>query len=207
VTSEPTDADLVARMTSGDREAFAALFRRHQPTVYRFSKQMLGSREAAEDVTQEVFIALAQTRKRFDPAIGSLTTYLYGITRNLVLQRHKRSRSRIEVDIESLESHDEPALATSMDPVDNLSRAQKIRQLRMAIVRLPLHYREVIVLCELNALSYEDAAAIAGCPVGTVRSRLSRARHMLIERCQAFLGAEKESEVWRKCLIPTKNGC
>jgi RNA polymerase sigma-70 factor (ECF subfamily) len=140
VTSEPTDADLVARMTSGDREAFAALFRRHQPTVYRFSKQMLGSREAAEDVTQEVFIALAQTRKRFDPAIGSLTTYLYGITRNLVLQRHKRSRSRIEVDIESLESHDEPALATSMDPVDNLSRAQKIRQLRMAIVRLPLHY-------------------------------------------------------------------
>ena len=66
VTAEPTDSELVGRMASGDREAFAALFRRHQATVYRFSRQMLGSKEAAEDVTQDVFLALAQNVRRFD---------------------------------------------------------------------------------------------------------------------------------------------
>ena len=84
VTVDPTDSDLVARLAEGDREALAVLFRRHQAAVYRFSRQMLGSREAAEDVTQEVFVALAKCGQRFDASIGSLTTYLYGIARNLV---------------------------------------------------------------------------------------------------------------------------
>ena len=111
VTTEPSDAELVGRMASGDREAFADLFRRHQATVFRFSRQMLGSREAAEDVTQDVFIALARSVRRFDPAMGSLTTYLYGIARNLILQRHKRSRWH-QVDIDSLDN-DVGALATT----------------------------------------------------------------------------------------------
>ena len=187
VPEEPADSKLVARMASGDREAFAELFRRHQATVYRFSRQMLGSREAAEDVTQDVFIALARNAHRFDPGIASLTTYLYGVARNLILQRHKRSRARVEVDIDSIEGEEAAGLATAPDPIDALSRTQMLRQLRGAILRLPVHYREAIVLCELNGLSYEDAAAIAGCPVGTIRSRLSRARRILIERCRTLL--------------------
>lgn len=192
-------------MIGGDRDAFAALFQRHRATVFRFSKQMLGSREAAEDVTQEVFIALSQNGARYDAAIGSLSTYLYGIARNLVLHHRKRSRSRAEVDIDSVESHSAQALTTSIDPLDELSRAQMRRQLRQAILRLPMHYREIIVLCELNGLSYEEAATIAGCPVGTIRSRLSRARQMLIERCKSFL--DRNSEVGKKCLTPAKIGC
>jgi RNA polymerase sigma-70 factor (ECF subfamily) len=202
LTTQP-DAELIHRMAGGDRDAFAVLFRRHQATVFRFSKQMLGSKEAAEDVTQDVFIALAQNRGRYNPAMGSLTTYLYGVARNLVLQRYKRSRARIEVDIE--ESDGSHALAISIDPVEALSRAQMIRQLRRAILTLPMHYREAIVLCELNGLSYVEAAAIAACPVGTIRSRLSRARQMLTERCQAELHCN--SEVGKKCLIPTKTAC
>lgn len=183
----PSDAELVDRMVRGDRDAFAALFGRHQATVFRFSKQMLGSREAAEDVTQEVFIALAQNGFRYDPSRGSLSTYLYGIARNLVLHYHKRNRARSEVEIDSLENDTSEALRTSIDPVDDLSRAQMRCRLRQAILKLPMHYREVIVLCELNSLSYEDAATIAGCPVGTIRSRLNRARQTLIERCKNFL--------------------
>lgn len=203
VTTEPTDPELLERMASGDREALAVIFRRHQGTVYRFSRQMLGSNEAAEDVTQDVFVALARNAGRFNPAVASLSTYLYGIARNLVLQRYKRSRTRIEVNIDAVASEDEAAFATSSDPTDTISRAQATRHLRRAILRLPVHYREVVVLCELNGLSYEEAAAIAGCPVGTVRSRLSRARRMLIERCRNFLG----TETGLKCLILTKNNC
>ena len=217
VTTEPTDPELLDRMASGDREALAIIFRRHHGTVYRFSRQMLGSKEAAEDVTQDVFVALTRTAGRFNPSTASLSTYLYGIARNLVLQRYKRSRSRIEVDIDAIGGDDEAALAVSNDPTDRLTRVQAARQLRQAILRLPVHYREVVVLCELNGLSYEDAAAVAGCPVGTVRSRLSRARQILIDRCRTMLvggmadgrdhrtgSAEPRAKRW---LIPTKNNC
>jgi RNA polymerase sigma-70 factor (ECF subfamily) len=211
VNAEPNDSELVGRMASGDREAFAELFRRHQATVFRFSRQMLGSREAAEDVTQDVFIALARNVRRFDPAMGSLPTYLYGIARNLILQRHKRSRWR-HVDVASLDDA-AGALATTFDPAEALTRQRMQQQLRIAILGLPVHYREVVVLCELNGLSYEDAANIAGCPIGTIRSRLSRAREMLIERCRALLVLEREEgrgrrgEVRRKWLLATKTNC
>jgi RNA polymerase sigma-70 factor (ECF subfamily) len=205
--SEPTDAELVERMASGDRDAFAALFRRHHATVFRFSRQMLGSREAAEDVTQEVFIALVQTAARYDQSRGSLSTYLYGIARNLVCQRHRRNRLRNEVDVDGIDHDGSPVLAVSSDPVDELSRARLIGSLRQAILGLPVHYREAIVLCELNSLSYEEAAAVVGCPIGTIRSRLSRAREMLINRCRLSMGLTKAAEVWKPCLTPTKNGC
>jgi RNA polymerase sigma-70 factor (ECF subfamily) len=78
---------------------------------------------------------------------------------------------------------------------------------RLAIARLPLHYREVIVLCELNGLSYESAAQIIDCPIGTVRSRLNRARQLLLRRCRAEMGVPETSEGWNPCLTPTKNGC
>ena len=187
VTDTPSDSDLVGLMALGDRQAFAALFRRHQGTVFRFSRQMLGSKEAAEDVTQEVFIALARRAQGFNPAIGSLTTYLYGIARNLILQRHKRSRAHLEVDIDTIDIEQTSAFSTAADPADEISRAQMVDQVRLAILRLPVRYREAIVLCELSNLSYEDAAAVVGCPVGTIRSRLSRARQILIERCRALL--------------------
>jgi RNA polymerase sigma-70 factor (ECF subfamily) len=187
VTTELTDPELLDRMAGGDREALAIIFRRHHATVFRFSRQMLGSIEAAEDVTQDVFVALTKAAGRFDPAVASLSTYLYGIARHLVLQRYKRSRARIEVNIDAIAGQDEAPFAISSDPAETIARAQASRELRQAILRLPVHYREVLVLCELNGLSYEDAAAIVRCPVGTVRSRLSRARQMLIERCRTLL--------------------
>ena len=218
VSENPSDSELVGRMASGDREAFAALFRRHQATVYRFSRQMLGSNDAAEDVTQEVFMALARNAHRFNPSIGSLTTYLYGISRNLILQRHKRSRAHLEVDIDAIDAERTVAFATGDDPADALSRTQMIEQLRLAILRLPVRYREAVVLCELNGLSYEDAALVAGCPIGTIRSRLSRARQILVERCRVLLdskqtetvrakGRGQREESTKEWLILTKNNC
>jgi len=208
VTTEPTDEELLDRIASGDQEALASIFRRHHAAVYRFSRQMLGSPEAAEDVTQDVFVALAKGAGRFNPAVSALSTYLYGIARNLVLQRHKRRRARAEVNIDVAAGEDEAAFAASADQIEALSRAQATRQLREAILRLPVHYREVIVMCELNGLSYEEAAQIAACPVGTIRSRLSRARQMLIERCRTRLTNRDErdkSEGTKRWLIATKH--
>ena len=211
VAADVPDSELVARMAAGDREAFAELFCRHQATVYRFCRQMLGSEDAAEDVTQDVFIALTKHPGRFNPSLASLTTYLYGIARNLVFERQKRSRGRREVDIEAVE--DPAELSVTWDPAAALTDSHMLRQLRLAIVELPLPYREVVVLCELNGLSYEEAAAIARCPVGTIRSRLSRARTMLIERCRAQLNRKEEpaeprqSKGRQRWLIATKNGC
>jgi RNA polymerase sigma-70 factor, ECF subfamily len=190
-SNETSDADLLD-LAATNREAFAALFQRHQASVYRFAKQMTGSKEAAEDLTQEVFIALIQHGDHYDPGLGSLTTYLYGIVRNLVRRRHKRHRSRPEVDMTQVED-DSPALATARDPIDELARAEQRLALRRAILLLPMHYREVIVLCELNGLSYDQAARIVGRPVGTIRSRLIRARSLLIARCRSLL-SEKAVE-------------
>jgi RNA polymerase sigma-70 factor (ECF subfamily) len=214
VSDEPSDPELLRRIASGDRDALAIIFRRHHGRVYRFSCQMLGSKEAAEDITQDVFVALTKSAGRFDPAVASLSTYLYGIARNLVLQHYKRSRLRVEVNLDAIGADDE-ALATVSDPAESISRIDMARQLRLAILRLPVHYREVVVLCELNGLSYEEAASVAGCPVGTIRSRLNRARRMLIERCRSLMKADttaskeyrSEPEVGKRWLILTKNNC
>ena len=93
--------------------------------------------------------------------MASLSTYLYGIARNLVLQRYKRSRARNEINIDTIGREDDAALAIATDPAEAISRAQMTRQLRLAILRLPVHYREVVVLCELNGLSYEEAARLS----------------------------------------------
>jgi RNA polymerase sigma-70 factor (ECF subfamily) len=204
-TDNLSDFELVRQLAHGDRDALAIVFRRHQAMVFRFSKQMLGTREAAEDLTQEVFIELARGASRYDESRGALGTYLYGIARNLILQRYKRRRLQSEISIDSL-AEDSAPLTTSSDPLDKLMRAQLLRRLRTAILQLPIHYREVIVLCELNGLSYEDAALVANCPVGTIRSRLSRARALLISRCKKSMTSDETPEAYPTGLRLAKHG-
>jgi RNA polymerase sigma-70 factor (ECF subfamily) len=173
---------LAARMASGDEQAFVTLFRRYQGPVYRFVRQMGGSADTAEDVTQEVFIALIESSGRFDAERGSLKVYLYGIARNLLRRQIRKQSTHPEVELDQL-LETAPAGAAAPDALADLERAEALTSLRRAIVSLPPHYREVIVLCELHELRYEDAALIVNCPLGTIRSRLSRARRVLARRC------------------------
>src|SRR5687768_14469506 len=87
-----TDADLVRRAATGDRESFGAVFERYHHVVYRFARVMTGSREAAEDVTQEVFVVLMRDLRRYLPERAALSTYLYGIARNVSRDRVRRDR-------------------------------------------------------------------------------------------------------------------
>ena len=193
----------MARMGQGDRHAFAELFRRHQATVFRFARQMSGSRDVAEDITQDVFVTLMQQGDRFDPRRASLTTYLYGISRNLTLRRLGRRSRRVTVDLDDVDHGRTPALVVEPDPPADIDRTNDLARLRRAILALPLLHREVIVLCELHELSYDQAANVVGCPVGTIRSRLSRARRALLERCHAgerYSEVADEQRAGRRCL-------
>jgi len=189
----PSDAELLRLTLAGDEEAFAALYRRRQAGVYRFALQMSGSEAVAEDVVQEVFLALMREGHRFDAARGSsLASYLYGIARNHVLRVFEKERPTVALAEE--ETGEAPAhenLVARGDPLGDLTRADEVGRLRQAVLALPAHYREVVVLCELHEMSYAEAAEALGCAVGTVRSRLHRARAMLAEKLRG--GARTEA--------------
>lgn len=186
-----TDAELLRLMLRGDEEAFTALYRRRQGGVYRFALQMSGSEALAEDVVQEVFMVLMRDGRNFDPTRGSLAAYLYGIARNHVLRAFERERSFVPLDTDADDANDAPHenLVAHFDPLGDLTRGEMVEKLRQAVLALPAHYREALVLCELHELSYADAAGALGCAVGTVRSRLHRARAMLAEKMR---GRERE---------------
>src|ERR1700687_2632844 len=186
MTIEPTDAgdhDLLSRAHDGDESSFTALYRRRQACVYRFALQRSGSPSVAEEVTQEVFLAVIRDAGRFDPQRGTLLAYLYGIARNQVLRSLERDRPYVAMQ-------DEPDCEGSQwtareDTLGDLTRGETIESVRQAVLALPANFREVVVLCDLHEMSYVDAAAALGCAVGTVRSRLHRARGMLLEKLKA----------------------
>ncbi len=173
----PTDGDLVRLMMAGDQDAFGALYERWSPSVYRFALHMSGDRHMAEEVTQETFMTLIRRPVMFDESRGPMVAWLMGIARNMT-RRALGATCGEEVLDESTE------VAAPADVLDDLTRRQTIDAVRQAVVSLPAAYREVVVLCDLQEMDYRDAAAALDCPVGTVRSRLHRARTMLVAKLQ-----------------------
>jgi RNA polymerase sigma-70 factor (ECF subfamily) len=186
---EETDEELLRLARGGDESAFAALYGRRQAGLYRFALQMSGSESVAEDVTQEVFMSLLNEEINFDPTRGALSSYLYGAARNQVLRRLDKEKNFVTLANEDEEQNvrmNERQRDARPDPLANLARSETVETVRQAVLALPVHYREVVVLCELQEMSYAEAAVALGCAVGTVRSRLHRARALLCERLRAF---------------------
>ena len=193
-----SDNGLVVRALAGERDAFAAIYHRYHVGIYRFARAMTGSTMLAEDITQEVFLEVIRTLHRYDSSRGALSTYLYAIARNV--SRHRLRGERRFLGFESGRGA-EPE--STDDPSERITRSQTVTHVRALIRGLTSRYREVLVLCDLQGLSYQAAAAVIDAPVGTVRSRLHRARQQLGER---LMNADPQSAPpvrgrTSKCLI------
>jgi len=175
------DEELLRLTRAGDEHAFTTLYQRHQGPIYRFALQVSGSESVADDVTQEVFLALMREFLQFDSSRGSLASYLYGVARNQVRRHLERGKFHVPLDEDSDEASFEP-IAAPGDPLRDLTIREGLSALQQAILSLPLHYREVVALCDLEEMSYEEAARTIGCAVGTIRSRRHRAHALLIQR-------------------------
>ena len=177
-----SDSELLKRMLAGDEEALSVLYRRRQGAIYRFAMQMSGSQALSEDVTQEVFMVLMRGDGGFDETRGSVNSFLLGIARNLVRRKVSREQFYVSLDDQSKATISGEHQPGGPNLFDELARDETIESVREAVLSLPAHYREVVVLCDLQELSYVEAANVLNCPVGTVRSRLHRARTLLLEK-------------------------
>jgi RNA polymerase sigma-70 factor (ECF subfamily) len=168
------DRDLLRRFRAGDRDAFTAIYRTHHVCVYRFARLMTGDPMKAADVTQDVFVWLVHHPDDFDPERGALSGFLVGVARKFLKRRYSEEQRWVPLDGDVTEPLTVAVAAHESDHDTEL--------LRQAISALPSRYREVVVLCCLQGKSYEQAAEIVECAIGTVRSRLHRARALLARK-------------------------
>jgi RNA polymerase sigma-70 factor (ECF subfamily) len=167
--ADGSDGQLLRLGRAGNEEAFLALYQRRQAAVYRFALHMSGSREVAEEVVQEVFLALLADSTAYSEERGALEAFLIGMARNQVRRQLRALRKPDFVE----------STAALHQPIDTFCADNELQALRKAILALPESYRAVTVLCDLEEVSYADAAQQLGCAIGTVRSRLHRARAIL----------------------------
>jgi RNA polymerase sigma-70 factor, ECF subfamily len=178
--SDVDDVGLLEQARRGDQEAFSRLFARYQRAIFRYGVYMAG-REAGDDIVQETFLAVLQQRDRSDPPRGAVLAYLIGIARHRVLKRIAARHEALEAEPLDDDRHD-AAASEELTALDDLARAETIETVRQAVQSLPAAFRETVVLCELQEMPYAEAADIMQCPIGTVRSRLHRARTLLSAR-------------------------
>ena len=172
---QATDEALYRRMKEGDREAFAELYDRREPSLFRYALHMTCSVHAAEEIAQEVFVQLMSSGSRYDDSKGPLEAWMYGVARNLV--RVFRRRGSVEEAVDQPVEH---------DIVGGMIVDESLAALRAAVQELPGNYREVVVMCDLEERNYDEAAQMMGCPVGTIRSRLHRARALLSAKLKRY---------------------
>jgi len=179
------DDVLLRRVAKGDEDAFTLVYRRHQAAIYRFALRMTGHAWASEEIVQDVFMTLMRDPKKYDPERGPLAAYLYGIARNRVMKHLERLPREVALDDQDDNgNHARARAVTSTTPMHLLEQQDRAKQVRAAVLDLPAEFRETVVLCELEELSYEEAAQLIGCPIGTIRSRLHRGRALLLAKLE-----------------------
>jgi RNA polymerase sigma-70 factor, ECF subfamily len=192
---EIRDVELLRRLSAGDEGAFLEFYRRHQAGLYRYAMHMCGNPQAAADVIQETFLTLIRHARNYDEKKGAPAAFLFGITRNHLrkLQEKEgryaplsdelgRTLSVDDLYRRNGNGHSSPKAGNAETILEELEQAQIVGLVRDAIRTLPDHYREPLTLCDLEGKSYGEAAELLDCPVGTVRSRLNRARSMLLDK-------------------------
>jgi RNA polymerase sigma-70 factor (ECF subfamily) len=171
------EAELLLKAARGDEAAFLLLYERHRTVVFRFACRMLGRPDLAEDVTQECFLSILRRPEAFQPARASLRTYLCAIARHLAFKQLRRMGQETAVEEPPEERNEGPRPAG--DPLAEVIAGEAATAVRAAVERLPPLQREAVVLFEYQEMSLADIAAVCETDVGTVKSRLHRARERL----------------------------
>jgi RNA polymerase sigma-70 factor (ECF subfamily) len=183
--SKTNDERLLHEIRAGKEASFRELYARYQGVLFRFALHMTGSVAAAEDITQDVFIQLICKPGSYDASKGPLPAYLVGITRNLARASLRGTHANVGLD-DLAEA--EMVLVSDSELIDCLSSSEVLDSLRRALLALPELYREVVVLCDLEEMTYADAAAVLECSAGTIASRLHRAHNILRAKLVAIGG-------------------
>lgn len=184
------DADLLRQSIQGKLAAFNTLYERYQRRIFRFVWHMCESSDIAEEITQETFMHLISPPHRYDPAKGSVAGYLFGMARNLTRQTMQQTPEHLPITEELLEGGEESAIG-HLDILAQLDQVELVTNLRKVVLSLPEPYREVLVLRDLEQLGHRETAELLECSLGTVASRLHRARNLLKTRLMA-LGVKNE---------------
>ncbi len=188
--SGPSDVDLVRRVKQRDSLAFDELVRRHQDRIMNACVRMVGDYEDARDLCQETFVKAYRAVADFEER-SQFGTWIYRIAINLCLSYHRSGKRSIERPMphpkkdESRPEHQVPDL--SMEPQSAVLGREAQEVVQRAIAQLDDEYRSVIVLREIQGLSYEEVAEVLSVPIGTVRSRLHRAREALKETLSKYM--------------------
>jgi RNA polymerase sigma-70 factor (ECF subfamily) len=187
------DEALMQLTANEDRAAFDALFLRHHRAVFNYTRRMVGENTAAEDLTQECFIRVWRARHRYQTG-SPFRPWLFTIAHRVVLDDLKRRRvPTTSLSISTMEDTDPHipaelvALMSQTDPLHSVMARELEREVQRALEHLPEILREVIVLRDMENLSYEQAAQVIGCPLGTVKSRLNAAREQLRKAATEWL--------------------
>ena len=196
----PTDEQLVFSARGGDRDAFGQLVQRYEARVYTMSMRMLTNREDARDLAQEVFLTVYQSLDRFRGE-AQFRTWLYRVTLNRCrdeIRRRGTVKHTRPLSLDGLVDNDENDRAAPVEPSarepspEEHARGRETQCLvTAAIDRLPEELREAIVLRDTQDLAYDQIASVLEVPVGTVRSRLNRARTRLAEILEPILGGTR----------------
>ena len=192
IRTNDQDEELLKRSAKGDEEAFTILYRRHVDVLYRFAFRMTGSAWGAEEIVQDVFMTLAREPGKYDAERGTLPAFLFGITRNKIMKHNERLPREISlVERQEDGSGGGLTLRDSFTPAMWAEQRERLEKVRAAVMELPIEFRETVVLCELEEMTYDQAARMLDCPIGTIRSRLHRGRALLLAKLEMLRDAPR----------------
>jgi RNA polymerase sigma-70 factor (ECF subfamily) len=198
IAEQERDGVLLRRAAKGDEDAFTLLYQRHQAALYRFALRMTGSAWAAEEIMQEVFMTLMREPKKYDAERGAVGAFLYGVARNRVMKHLERTPRELSLDGKNADGSDAREMPQDhFTPAHWMEQTQRREQVRAAVLELPAEFHEVVVLCELEEMSYDEAAQMIGCPIGTIRSRLHRGRALLLAKLEMLRDVPRRASAAR----------
>jgi RNA polymerase sigma-70 factor (ECF subfamily) len=183
--AEPSDADLLAGVAARDRAAFVALFERYAGRIKAFMMRSGASAADADEIAQDVMVAIWRRAGSFDPRRAAASTWIYAIARNRRIDLYRRARPGPDRDDPSLQPDPEP------DGLDRLSRAEQDARLREGLATLPAEQRAVLAAAFYDGLSHGEIAEALGLPLGTVKSRI----RLAFRRLRDALGEDFVAEL------------